>query len=752
MGLLYCQREPRMARLEDKGRLSMQDLLGRLRGVRTTGVNKYIALCPGHDDYEPSLSITEADDRLLVHCLAGCKTPDIMATLGLRMADLFLERGGKECEHVNTRKDYDEKQLTASPLPPVNGVNLSMLAEAKRLPEDFLRSLGIGDVKRNRRHAVRIPYVSADGAVSAVRFRLALTGTQRFAWRRGDKATLYGLSSLEQIRQAGWVLIVEGESDCWTCWFHGIPCLGVPGKGIWRLSWTDYLNGLDVYVWQEPGAEDFTLRILESAPNLQFIPAPSEYKDISEAHIQGLDIPSWLDDLKRRAESGQGLKARFVDRRLADLYLRAKPVVEADDPLELIRDAIKCLGYGGDLKPALITYLAATSRLLMMRDGAMPVHVVLTGPSSSGKSYTVSITKKLLPSEAYHEIDAGSPHIIIYDDARLEHRVLIFGEADSLPAGEDSAPASAIRNLLQDHHLHYAVTVRDPESGDYRVREVDKPGPTVLITTSTKALGAQLMTRLFTLEIADSQEQVGAALATQAALETQGVRVPDSSLIAYQGYLQSKAPFKVIVPFANELAAAMSKAATLMPRVLRDFARLLSLVKAVTLLRHHKRQIDDKGRLMADISDYETIRGLVNEMYVDSSTGATSNLRTLVETVRTLDACRATGERITNSKLARHLNLPVMTASRRAKMALKQGWLVNREQRKYFPADYAPGEPMPEAEGLPLLNISGLAPVDNYPVTATSFKNATVNRLTPLTDGNTSPSIANKSDDILEIA
>ncbi|MFC1980419.1 hypothetical protein ACFLVS_06255 [Chloroflexota bacterium] len=110
-----------------------------------------------------------------------------------------------------------------------------------------------------------------------------------------------------------------------------------------------------------------------------------------------------------------------------------------------------------------------------------------------------------MPNEAYHVIDAGSPRVLIYDDAELQHKVLIFSEADSLPAGEDNPAASAVRNLLQNHHLHYVVTVRDPMTGDYTTREVDKPGPTTLITTSTKSLGTQLMTRLFTLEISDSK-------------------------------------------------------------------------------------------------------------------------------------------------------------------------------------------------------------------------------------------------------
>ncbi len=194
-------------------------------------------------------------------------------------------------------------------------------------------------------------------------------------------------------------------------------------------------------------------------------------------------------------------------------------MLEADDPLELIRGAIVERGYGGDLQPALITYLAATGRVLAMRHGAMPVHLLLIGPPSAGKSFTLQTVLALLPADAYHVIDAGSPRVMIYDDADLEHRVVVFGEADSLPAGEDNPAASAVRNVMTDHYLHYATTVRDPDTGDFTVREVEKPGPTTLITTAVKRLGPQLDSRLFILEVPDDQKQIAAALHMQAALE-----------------------------------------------------------------------------------------------------------------------------------------------------------------------------------------------------------------------------------------
>jgi hypothetical protein len=716
---------------------SVGDFLALLKGVKQAHDDHYMALCPGHHDNKPSLSIKEVDGRILVKCFAGCELVNILKPLGLEPQDLFLDNThatagiggdasiGKGCQRVN-------------------GVNLVTLAEAKHLPVDFLKSLGVGDFKYNRRPAVRIPYYAEDNVEVAVRFRLTLTaetGAQRFVWRRGDHVTLHGLNRLQIIREVGWVLLFEGESDCWASWYYRLPALGIPGKSTWRSAWAEYLEGLDVYLWQEPDAEDLTLKVVNDIPDLHVIRAPDGIKDISEAHIQGYNIQKLIEEQKSKAESGQALKTRYSNAQLARFYNEARYIIEADHPLELVKNAIRGLGYGGDLKPALITYLAMTSRLLAMRTGAMPVHILLMGASSAGKNYTLDRVKTLLPVEAYYTIDAGSPRVLIYDDAPLKHKVLIFGEADSLPAGEDNPAASAIRNLLQDHYLHYSVVTRDKDTGDYIVRDVKKPGPTVLVTTSTRSLGAQLMSRLFTVEIPDSKEQIGAALATQAALETEGSKPPDEGLIAFQAYLQLKAPIQVKVPYAKELGVAMAKVASA-PRILRDFARLLSLIKAVAIIHEHQREFDIDERIVATVDDYEIVRELVNEMYIDSSSGATSDVRKLVETINTLDGNRSEGERITNTTLAKQLGTGVTQVIRRAKKALKQGWLVNREKRKSYPADYAPGEPMPETEGLPILECNDtLGTVNNEAINGFSFETKRVDMLTPLTDDDTPPAV-----------
>jgi hypothetical protein len=57
---------------------------------RPAGAGKWQATCPAHADVHPSLSIAVGrDGRVLIHCWAGCRTPEVLAALGLPWNALF---------------------------------------------------------------------------------------------------------------------------------------------------------------------------------------------------------------------------------------------------------------------------------------------------------------------------------------------------------------------------------------------------------------------------------------------------------------------------------------------------------------------------------------------------------------------------------------------------------------------------------------------------------------------------------------
>lgn len=65
-------------------------ILTRLANVRPNGKG-FTARCPAHEDRDPSLSITDTGDRILLHCHAGCEVQDILDAIGLEWSDLFRE-------------------------------------------------------------------------------------------------------------------------------------------------------------------------------------------------------------------------------------------------------------------------------------------------------------------------------------------------------------------------------------------------------------------------------------------------------------------------------------------------------------------------------------------------------------------------------------------------------------------------------------------------------------------------------------
>jgi hypothetical protein len=201
-------------------------------------------ICPVHDDHNPSLGVdlrhNGAGPKVMLNCRSqGCGYSEILQAVGLRDADLKLqEKNGK-----------------------AYGCTLEAYAASKNLPVEFLTSddVALEDgtcyVKEVGKEipAVEIPYADRDGELLNNRYRIAVGGDDKFRWEKGSTTTLYGLHKLEEAEKAGYVLLVEGESDCHTAWYRGLPAIGVPGVDNWRDEWAEHLNGISkIFVVVEP--------------------------------------------------------------------------------------------------------------------------------------------------------------------------------------------------------------------------------------------------------------------------------------------------------------------------------------------------------------------------------------------------------------------------------------------------------------------------------------------------------------------
>lgn len=76
----------------------IEPILSRLDGVRKTQKG-FSAKCPAHEDKTASLSLMQSGDKILMHCFAGCTTADVLASIGMELADLFDKRTESPAMH-----------------------------------------------------------------------------------------------------------------------------------------------------------------------------------------------------------------------------------------------------------------------------------------------------------------------------------------------------------------------------------------------------------------------------------------------------------------------------------------------------------------------------------------------------------------------------------------------------------------------------------------------------------------------------
>jgi putative DNA primase/helicase len=179
-----------------------EEILKRLDGVRSTK-DGWMALCPAHLDKNPSLSVRLQDERVLLHCFAGCTSKDVFAAIGIDPSTAFQSRSTRSLV-----AEYDYRDESGD-----------LLFQVLRFePKSFSQ---------------RRP-----------------DGRGGWDWQlNGVRRVLYGLPEL---LQAEAVLIVEGEKDCDLARKMGFVSTCNPGgAGKWRDDYSECLRGKTVWIVED---------------------------------------------------------------------------------------------------------------------------------------------------------------------------------------------------------------------------------------------------------------------------------------------------------------------------------------------------------------------------------------------------------------------------------------------------------------------------------------------------------------------
>jgi len=605
----------------------------------------------------------------------------ILARLDLTWADLFPDapaRSGATGRPLPSSADAGVQAAA--------GCTLIEYARAKRLPQDFLHSVGVSEISYQGRPALRIPYLDAEGKEIAVRFRTSLDGADRFRWKRGSQLHPYGLWRLEQAPAMAYVVLVEGESDAQTLWLHDEPALGLPGAASWQEEWADCLSRIPlVYVVIEPddGGESLLRKVSGSviADRLRLVRLVGA-KDPSALYIAEPDRfrERWAETLA--SASGWSSEASAAAKlRERDLWQQCSALALEPAILDRFGVVLSSAGVAGEERVGKLLYLIVTARLL-----DRPVSAAVKGPSSAGKSYLVAKVLEFFPPEAAFALSAMSEKALAYSREPLAHRVLVVYEA----AGLRSEFASyLIRSLLSEGHLRYETVERTARGLVPKL--IEREGPTALVVTTTAVrLHDENETRLLSIPVTDTPEHTRAVL-RQVAKHGAGPAIDVTAWHALQAWLTlNRHP--VVVPYAEVLADMVPPVAV---RLRRDFPAVLALIRAHALLHQAQRGRNGAGAVVATVEDYSAVRELVGDLIADGlHTTVPPTVRETVDALRRLHDTTLT--EVTVVALARYLNIDDSSALRRAKVAINAGHLENHESRRNRPAKLVPGEPLPD--------------------------------------------------------
>lgn len=230
-----------------------------LKNVKITG-DRIMGRCPFHDDNQDSFTADAKTGKC--HCFTGCIDGNFI-TFWSKLHGVDTKTAYKEIlEKYGKLREPKSKQKPEKPQ--MQSFTLAEYSFNKRLPEDFLRDVCLVSTGKNRDGTcwLKMPYQKEDGKTEVFRKRF---GNKEFRWSQGSsgKLCLYGEWRLPEIRENGYVILVEGESDTQTLWYLKYAALGVPGASNYKGRMVPPLEGLKVYIHVEPdkGGETFLEKV-----------------------------------------------------------------------------------------------------------------------------------------------------------------------------------------------------------------------------------------------------------------------------------------------------------------------------------------------------------------------------------------------------------------------------------------------------------------------------------------------------------
>lgn len=217
------------------GEKPIDAFLDRLEDAKPSGLNKWEARCPAHDDRHASLSVAQGRQGVVAHCHAGCAIENIARAIGLDVADLF----DRDPEPAAPAPKQEAKPLQMEQqvgqwrerLQAHTGL-LARLQELRGWTPQTLDTLHVGfDGQR-----LTLPVRDRDGQLQNILRYLPVRkdGERKLLAMKGRPRDLF--PSPETLA-GDEVWLFEGEPDAITGLELGLKAAALPGVNGWRVEW-----------------------------------------------------------------------------------------------------------------------------------------------------------------------------------------------------------------------------------------------------------------------------------------------------------------------------------------------------------------------------------------------------------------------------------------------------------------------------------------------------------------------------------
>lgn len=217
--------------------MQINEILTKFENVKQMKPNSYQCKCPAHDDRKASLTITQGNNKILLHCHAGCKVNDILSKINLKMSDMY------DNENNNKKTLSWQKRLE--------------LYKNKEIEATYTYT-----DKNNKYLYTKVRFKGKEityGILNKEKDMLVLN-------LNNTPKQLYNLPNfLKAVQNGETVYFVEGEKDVETLKRFNMTATTCGGVGDWKEEFAEYFKGAKTIIL--PDNDKVGIKLAEQVKN-----------------------------------------------------------------------------------------------------------------------------------------------------------------------------------------------------------------------------------------------------------------------------------------------------------------------------------------------------------------------------------------------------------------------------------------------------------------------------------------------------